>query len=377
MLPIPPWLPPLVGDVATAGTPVLVYDLDPMRDRMRAVMAAARPLGVRVLFAVKSLPARPMVELACAELDGLDLAGPGEHALASGLAPGLVSCASPAGDAARAGATTVVSVETEAALARVLAWPGQVEVAVRVSVSALAPGHPAIGALQAGDGHRRSRFGLELDDADGQARALVLVRAATAAGRRVGLHVHGAGTVLTSPAAWGALAAAVAHAVDQLGWRPAFVDLGGGWHGVAEQLGPALAAVRVALPEVELRIEPGRLWTLGAGWAVGQVAAVCPRRDRTVLVSTLSRAAHLRWSPVALAGTAPAPGRRDHLTIVGPTCFEDDVLGDFVADGRDYPVGAPIVVGAVSGYAAAWNQGFSGVAPAAVVFRTERGISTS
>ena len=85
----------------------------------------------------------------------------------------------------------------------------------------------------------------------------------------------------------------------------------------------------------------------------------------------------MQESPVALAGTAPAPGRRDHLTIVGPTCFEDDVLGDFVADGRDYPVGAPIVVGAVSRYAAAWNQGFSGVAPAAVVFRTERGISTS
>ena len=51
--------------------------------------------------------------------------------------------------------------------------------------------------------------------------------------------------------------------------------------------------------------------------------------------------------------------------FVGPTCFEEDVLGEWVIDPP--PIGTPVVVRGVSGYAVAWNTGFGGIPPAEVV----------
>jgi hypothetical protein len=43
------------------------------------------------------------------------------------------------------------------------------------------------------------------------------------------------------------------------------------------------------------------------------------------------------------------------------------VLGDWVADPDDFPVGATVTLAGVTGYAVAWNTGFGGVPPATVV----------
>ena len=83
-------------------------------------------------------------------------------------------------------------------------------------------------------------------------------------------------------------------------------------------------------------------------------------RDRPLRVVDLSRICHLRWSQVELVGTA----RGASTLFVGPTCYEEDVLGEWSSAP---PAGARVVVRNVSGYAVAWNTSFGGVPAADVV----------
>jgi diaminopimelate decarboxylase len=146
------------------------------------------------------------------------------------------------------------------------------------------------------------------------------------------------------------------------------VDLGGSWHGVGEQLDAALAAVRDAVPRgIEVVIEPGRLFSTGAGYGIGRMTAARRLADRELRVTTLSRIAHLRWSAVELVARAPAAGTGVKVTFAGATCFEDDVIGDWIVAEPAPPVGATVAWAGVTGYSLAWNRGFSGVPAAAIV----------
>ncbi len=117
----------------------------------------------------------------------------------------------------------------------------------------------------------------------------------------------------------------------------------------------------------ELLIEPGRLFADGAGFACGHVAAARELDDRPLRVLDLSRACHLRWSQPALVAAAPAPGAGRAILWVGPTCYEEDVVGEWVADPRRFEVGARVILRDVSGYALGWNSGFGGVPAASVI----------
>ena len=86
--------------------------------------------------------------------------------------------------------------------------------------------------------------------------------------------------------------------------------------------------------------------------------------DRELRVVDLSRICHLRWSQVELVGAAPKSGRE--VVLVGPTCFEDDVIGEWLVD-DDLAVGTRVIVRHVTGYAVAWNISFHGVPPAEVL----------
>ena len=70
---------------------------------------------------------------------------------------------------------------------------------------------------------------------------------------------------------------------------------------------------------------------------------------------------------MSLIARAPRPGQGRVVLWVGPTCYEEDVLGEWTVEPAAFPVGAKIVVAGVAGYALAWNTGFGGVLPAAVV----------
>jgi diaminopimelate decarboxylase len=165
--------------------------------------------------------------------------------------------------------------------------------------------------------------------------------------------------VATSAERFVASARALLDAAD---FPPAFLDLGGAWHGVPD-LARAFAALRAELA-LELLVEPGRVLALGAGFATGRVCVARRAGDRELRVVELSRIAHLRWSAIELVAPPPSAGGRSTL-FVGPTCFEEDALGEWIV-ASDYAPDERVVFAGATGYAVAWNTGFGGVPPADV-----------
>ena len=247
------------------------------------------------------------------------------------------------------------SIETAAQLA---AAPASAEIAIRISAS-ITGRDPAVGAVLDGSGHRRSRFGLDDRAAIGELVALAAAEAAA-----------GACTSTTArsprppPSGSSRPRRPRSRSADA---EPAFLNLGGAWHGIAD-LPAAFAKLRAAIPRpIELVIEPGRTFAAGAGFACGIVTAARSLGDRELRVIDLSRACHLRWSPVELVAPAPHPGRGRATLIVGPTCYEEDMLGEWTVD--PLHVAERVIVRDVPGYALAWNTGFAGIPPADVIVR--------
>lgn len=330
----------------------LVFDLATIERTMQRVAAAARAQRIIPLFALKSFPHVRVRELAARYLAGFDVASLGELREASGAK--ITSIVDPTGAAiAQAPATGRVIVGCET-VEQVRAAPSHAEIAIRISAS-ITERDPAIGALLEGSGRRRSRFGL-----DDRGQIAELVRAAT--GRRVGVHVHHGPVTATSAERFIATARAALALLDS---EPAFIDLGGAWHGIDDIAG-AFAEVRDALGDLEILVEPGRLYARDAGFATGRVVSTRHAGDRLVVVTELSRICHLRWSQVELVARAPRPGAGEKVHVVGPTCYEDDVIGEWIVEPAE--VGERIVLRNVSGYALAWNTSFGGVPAADVLF---------
>jgi diaminopimelate decarboxylase len=358
--------------------PSLVFDLARIDATLARVAEAARRAGVTALFAAKSFPHPAVRALAANRLAGFDVASSGEigEIAALGSADRMLSVADPTGAAAATAADwpgrLVVSCETAA---QVRAAPAHAEIAIRLSAS-LTGRDPAVGAVLEGSGHRRSRFGLDVAPAHMRDAIAELARAAGS--RPVGLHVHHGSVAATSSerfitTARAALAAAAAAEVE-----PRFLDLGGAWHAVggrtdgrvdvrADALAHALAQIRADLPPLEIIIEPGRLIAEGAGFACGRVAATRALDDRALCVLDLSRICHLRWSQPELVAPPPPNDAGRSTLFVGPTCYEEDVVGEWTVAPAQLAAGARAVLRHVTGYAVAWNTGFGGVAPADVV----------
>lgn len=335
----------------------LVFDRERLERNVRAIAEAARAENITVLFAAKSFPHPDVLALVHHHFDGMDAASPEEaHAV-----PGdcVLSVADPSGRAAEVAAAhrgrLIVSCETVEQITRA---PAHAEIAIRLSAS-LTARDPAVGAVLDGSGHRRSRFGLDV----AQSRALLRTMVSAAGERRVGLHVHHGPVTATAPERFLATARAVMDVAHDAELEPAFLDLGGAWHGVGTS---AFAELRRQIA-VELIIEPGRAITDGAGFARGSVLVARELDDRPLFVLDLSRICHLRWSQVELVAQAPHPGEGRRALFVGPTCYEDDVVGEWTVTPDRFRAGAPVVLSGVSGYAVAWNHGFGGVAPAEVV----------
>lgn len=354
-----------VAAVERCARPSLVFDLARIDANLAAIADAARAAGVTALFAAKSFPHPAVRALAAARLAGFDVASPGEVAAAREAAPhGVLSVADPSGHATTAAAgwrgRVIVGCET---IEQVLAAPAHAEIAVRLSAS-LTARDPAIGAVLDGSGHRRSRFGLDVAPAAMAAAIAELARAAHP--RSVGLHVHHGSLAPTSADRFLATAHAALAAAAAADLAPRFLDLGGAWHAVADLPG-ALRALRAALPALELIIEPGRVVAAGAGFACSQIAVARELDDRALRVLELSRSCHLRWSQPLLLAPPPRTGAGRRALFVGPTCYEDDVIGEWTVEPDRFPAGARAILGNITGYAVAWNTGFGGLAPADVV----------
>ncbi len=331
--------------------PTLVFDRGRIEANLRAIAAAARAHGFTALFAAKSFPNAEVRALAGEILDGFDAASDGEIAV---LPPARVlSIFDPTGRAAPpARGRVIVGCETPD---HVRAVPAHAEIAIRISAS-ITGRDPAVGSVLDGSGHRRSRFGVERD--------AIHAMIAAAGTRPFGLHVHHGPVTATTAERFIATARAALEGIDV---TPRFLNLGGAWHGIAD-LSATLAEIRAAVPaEIELVIEPGRRVTEEAGFACGRVVNAREVGGRALRVIDLSRVCHLRWSQVELVGAAPHPGEGRSALVVGPTCYEEDVIGEWsVAPGR-LGTGERVVLRHVSGYAVAWNTSFGGVPAADVV----------
>jgi diaminopimelate decarboxylase len=362
-------LSPAIADaLERCDRPSLVFDLARIDATLAALASAARGARVTVLFAAKSFPHPAVRALAAARLDGFDAASPGEVADAIALAPRgdrILAIGDPTGRAGRAAAgwrgRLVVGCET---VAQVAAAPPHAEIAIRISAS-LTGRDPAVGAVLDGSGHRRSRFGLDVAPPGLRDAIAALARAAQP--RPVGLHVHHGAIAATSGTRFLATALAALAAAAAAEVAPRFLDLGGAWHAVADLPG-SLREVRAALPAtLELIIEPGRLVAERAGFACGRVVVARELDDRPLRVVDLSRICHLRWSQPTLVAHPPRPGAGRTALFVGPTCYEEDVIGEWSIEPAALLSGARVVLANVTGYAVAWNTGFGGVEPADVV----------
>lgn len=383
-------LAPAVQDaIARCERATLVYDLAAIEGNLARVAAAARAAQITPLFALKSFPHPRIRELAARHVAGFDVASLGElHDLASlaerYAAPDarILSIVDPSGAAvahAPAHARVIVGCET---VDHIRAAPPHAELAIRISAS-ITDRDPAVGALLEGTGRRRSRFGI-----DTREELATLLRAAVerddGAARRVGIHVHHGPVTATSAERFVATARAAlalfAEArelagIDRRGraaGEPAFIDLGGAWHGIAD-IGAAFAEIRAAFPtigtvppDLEIFVEPGRLYAENSGFATGRVLSTRELPDRILSVVELSRVCHLRWSQVELVARPPHPGAGRKLQLVGPTCYEEDVLGEWIVEPTE--LRDRVVLANVSGYALAWNTSFGGVPAADIVF---------
>jgi diaminopimelate decarboxylase len=361
---------PIARAIERCERPSLVFDLARIDASLAAIAAAARAAAIVPLFAAKSFPHPAVRALAAARLAGFDVASPGEVAdvAAASDRSGLLSVADPSGRAAAAAGGAgcwrgrlVIGCET---VDQVAAAPAHAEIAIRVSAS-LTGRDPAIGAVLDGSGHRRSRFGLDVDPARLPQAIAALARAAGP--RPVGLHVHHGAIAATTAERFVQTARAALAAAEAAELSPAFVNLGGAWHAVTDLPG-TLAAIRAALPRpLELLIEPGRRIADAAGFACGRVVVARALDDRPLRVLDLSRSCHLRWSQPALVAPPPRTGEGRATLFVGPTCYEDDVLGDWTVEPAGFPAGGRAVLRNITGYAVGWNTGFGGLAPADVV----------
>lgn len=370
-----PDLPPAIAAaLARCDRPSLVFDLAQIDANLAAIARAARAAEVTALFAAKSFPHPAVRALAAAHLAGFDAASPAEVGAVcdtydAGARPGggtaVLSVADPSGRAAAAATRwrgrLIASCETAA---QVAAAPPGAEIAIRISAS-LAGRDPAIGAVQDGTGHRRSRFGLDVDP--GRLRAAIRELARAAGARPVGLHLHHGAVAATSDERFLQAARDACAAAADAGVTPRFVNLGGAWHAIAD-LASALTRIRAALPlPAELIIEPGRRVAEAAGFACGRIAAARELDDRELRILDLSRCCHLRWSQPELVAPPPRTGAGRRVLFVGPTCYEDDVLGEWTTEPDRFAAGGRAVLRHITGYAVAWNTGFAGIAPADLV----------
>lgn len=180
----------------------------------------------------------------------------------------------------------------------------------------------------------QSKFGTPVAEMEGFADA------AEAGGVRVvGLHAH-VGSGVLDPAAWartGTVLAGLAPRFPDLAW----IDLGGGL-GVPQRPGDApldlaaleaaLAALAATLPDIELRLEPGRYLVSEAGVLVAPVTQV-RRRGGLVFVglatgmnSLLRPALYGAWHPIHNL-TRLDEAATTSVHVVGPLCESSDVLG--------------------------------------------------
>ena len=384
------------------GTPLYVYELDVMAERV-AKLRACLPPEVDVAYAVKANPSLGVIATLGALGLGADVASGGElaAALRAGIPPDRIVMTGPGKrddelEAAVRARVRAITAESPGELARLeaIAAALRTDPAAPVPVLLRAASSDAVPVERVPviQGEAR-RFGMDRAD-------LLAAAAWTAASTHlelVGIHAFGASNVLDAAAlvrhAEGTFA--LAAEIGRMVGRPLqLVDVGGGL-GIPYRddvpdldlaaLGDGLARLIASyandswLREARLLLEPGRFLVGPAGAYVTRVLDVKRIAGRAIV--TIDGGVHHLLRP-ALVGQAhrvtvmpDGPGDPEPLTIAGPLCTGLDVLAAGVA----LPVPRPGVLVVVHdagayGFTESMPLFLSHPTPAEIAFRDGEGF---
>ncbi|MEO5899462.1 MAG: type III PLP-dependent enzyme [Ilumatobacteraceae bacterium] len=322
-----------LSDAAALPTPFVVVDIDIVEARYHQLVEAIPQ--ARVYYAVKANPAPQILSRLVAVGSAFDVASPAEvdMVLAAGAHPSTISYGNTIKKrrdiayAASCGVTRY-TVDADAELEKVADVAPGSSVCVRLR-------HECGGA----DWPLSRKFGCAAPEVS---RLLAM---AAQAGMEHGVSFH-VGSQQRDLGAWDDALEVVASAFEratELGARPSFLNLGGGFPGTYREQSPTIdaygAAVRGALARwfpggiAEIMVEPGRYMVADAGVLRSEVVLVSRRstedQERWVyldvgkfhgLAETMDEAIRYRLR------TPHDGGPTGPVAIAGPTCDSADVL---------------------------------------------------
>ncbi len=335
------------------GTPMFVYDLGIVRDRI-ARFRVSFP-RIRLHYAVKANPYRPLLRAMNGLVDGFDIASEGELGLAleADIDPRSLSFAGPGKRdpelAAAIGLGVTINCESEAEAERALAIGRQRLIRPRLAVRVNPPFEIRGSGMRMGGGARP--FGIDAD------RVPALVRRIVEAGAEWrGFHIFAGSQALSAEAVSEAQQASLALATllsEAAGQAPPLVNLGGGFgipYFAGEQpidiqaIGPSLSAAlrdrSAVLIHTAFAIELGR-WLVGeAGVYLTRIVDRKISHGKIFLVTDGGMHHQLAASgnfgqvvrrnyPVAIATRFAEPAA-EQVSVVGCLCTPLDRLADDV-----------------------------------------------
>jgi len=334
------------------GTPLFVYSADMIRRRM-ADLRAAMPDRLRIHYAVKANPYRPVLELMSDLTDGFDIASAGEldMAITAGLDPGKISFAGPGKrddelELAIARGVTL-HLESEAEARRALAIGDRIGTRPRLAVRVNPDFELRGSGMKMGGGAKP--FGID------QARVPDLARAVIAAGAEWrGLHIFAGSQALDGEAIAETQANVLNLAAEltrEIGAPLPHLNMGGGFgipyfHGdrpldiaaIGRELAARFADLPPELTDTEFAIELGRYLVGEAGVYLTRIVDRKVSHDQVFLVTDGGLHHQLAASgnfgtvvrrnyPVAIANRFAAEAEEE-ASIVGCLCTPLDRLAD-------------------------------------------------
>ena len=358
--------------------PVLIYDIEQIRANMVGLAEAFGGDPDRILFAVKSFPAPPILTMALEVGAGFEVSNEQEyHLLPKDLTGKIVSLNSPLNEDPRRflklGNQLHVHLDAPPE-GQLRSYRPDCCFSFRLSHKSL----PIDTSLLVEE-DRPSRFGASwetfLDSAPFFRNGVLS-----------GIHLHN-GSEANTPAFYLAALRVILNAAVENGIPMRRVNLGGGFHPIPKvELNPLLGELCEIAGDLSLFIEPGYVLCRDAGFLLCKVSDVRPfGNQRYQVILDTSYDCHAKWSHPSWSGPKhlkivklphrkiPAPEKGFQILIfTGATCYERDQLGIFRVPqlGSTAPVkpGDPILLSNLNGYSYAWNTGFNGVSPARIRF---------
>lgn len=353
---------------ARVPSPAVVYDLDLVTEAVAALRADLGDVPeVTVLFAVKANRYPPVLRHLATLGVGADVAGLREYeaAVEAGMTP--ITATSPGFDAAAlrrlSGLAVPVDISSRSQLEGWIAaggLPADGEIGLRIRV-------PVAPVERAGTGVVWSRFGV--DAADPELHALLKRHRLTV----TRLHAH-AGEMMTARRAH-ALTKALLQCCTAAFPDVSAINIGGGLTGLyadPAEARQAWSAVAAALSgyagttgrRLKLIVEPGMLLTALAGYLVVTARGVDAHPGGVPAVTADASGWNLlSWTRPRLVAQVPdrdAPLR--HYTLVGNSCYEEDVLVPDLAAG-EVQVGDRLVLNAAGAYVTSMARSLHGMEP--------------